>query len=135
MKLRREPAFALERREFVIERRVVGEGKFLRVRFEEKIKRIEHRHLRDQIHFDAKFLRRLFKDEPRGVVGLRILLPVDEMFFRHDLQRIAQNPRARMRRGPQPHDLRAKIDQPVIFVMRLVVKRDVDGHLLVISDE
>ena len=33
-----------------------------------------------------------------------------------------------MRRGPQPHDLRAEIDQPVVLVMRLVVERDVDGH-------
>ena len=52
--VRREPAFALERREFVVERRVVGEGKFFRLRFEEKIERIQHRHFRDQIHLDAE---------------------------------------------------------------------------------
>ena len=82
VKAGREPAFALERREFVVQRRVVGEGKFLRARFEEKIERIQHRHLRDQIHFDAKFARRLLEHQARGIVGLRILLPVDEMFFR-----------------------------------------------------
>ena len=124
----RQPAFAVERREFVIQRRVVGERKFLRLRFEEKIERIQHRHFRDQIHFDAKLARRLLEDEPRGVVRLRILHPVDEMFFRRDFQRVAQNARPRMRRGPQPHDLRAEIDQPVVFVVRLVVERDVDGH-------
>ena len=82
--LRRQPAFALERREFVIQRRVVGERKFFRLRFEEKIKRIQHGHFRDQIHFHAKLARRLVKDEARGVVRLRVLQPVDEMFFRRD---------------------------------------------------
>jgi hypothetical protein len=33
-----------------------------------------------------------------------------------------------VRRGPEPHDLRAERDEAVVFVMRLVVKRDVDGH-------
>ena len=82
---RRQPAFALERREFVIQRRVVGERKFFRLRFEEKIERIQHRHLRDQIHLHAEFARGLVEDEPRGVIRLRVLHPVDEMFFRRDL--------------------------------------------------
>jgi hypothetical protein len=33
-----------------------------------------------------------------------------------------------MRRGPQADDLRTEIDEAVIFVVRLVVERDVDGH-------
>ena len=33
-----------------------------------------------------------------------------------------------MRRGPQTDDLRPKVDQPVVSVTRLVMKRDVDGH-------
>ena len=126
--VRRQPAFALERREFVIERRIVVEGKFFRLRFEEEIERIQHRHLGDQIHLHAEFARGLVKDEPRGVIRLRVLHPVDEMLFRRDAERIAQNPRARMRRGPQPDDLRAEIDQPVVLVMGLVVERDVNGH-------
>jgi hypothetical protein len=50
------------------------------------------------------------------------------MFFGNDFERATQNPRARMWRGPQAHGLRPKIDQAIIFVMRLVVERDVDGH-------
>ena len=33
-----------------------------------------------------------------------------------------------MRRGPQPDDLWAKVDQPVVLVMRLMMQGDVDGH-------
>ncbi len=33
-----------------------------------------------------------------------------------------------MRRGPQAHDLRTEIDEPVVLVMRFVVERDVNGH-------
>ena len=63
--IRRQPAFALERREFVIQRRVVGKRKFFRLRFEEKIERIQHRHFRDQIHLHAKFARRLVENQAR----------------------------------------------------------------------
>ncbi len=124
----REPAFALERREFVIERRIVSKGKLLRVRFKEKIERVQHRHFRDQIHFDEEFAGGLLENQARLIVGLRVLRPVDEMFFRFDPERVAQNPRARMRRRPQPDDLRAERNQPVVSVMRFVMERDVDGH-------
>ena len=63
------------------------------------------------------------------------MLPVDEMFFRPDFQLVAQNPRTRMRRGPQSDDLRTEVDKPVVLVVRLVVERDVDGHELVASGE
>ena len=112
----------------VIEDRIVIEGKYFRLRFEEEIERIEHRHLGNQINLDAKLSRLLGKDEARRVIGLRILLPVDEMLCRLDTKRIAQNPRPRMRRGTQSHNLRAEIDQPVILIVRFVMERDVDGH-------
>ena len=120
--------FALERREFVVERMIVSKGKFLRFRFEKIVERVQHRHLGDQIHLDAKFARRLFKNNAGGVIGLRILLPVDVMLFRFDLERVTQNARARMRRGAEPHNLRAEVDEPVVFVMGLVMERDVDRH-------
>jgi hypothetical protein len=50
------------------------------------------------------------------------------MFFRFDAERVTQNPRARMRRGPQPDDLRAKPDQSIVPVMGLVMERNVNGH-------
>ena len=64
----------------------------------------------------------------RGVIRLGILLPVDVMFFRFDFERVAQDARARMWRGPEPHNLGSKRVEPVVFVMRFVVERDVYGH-------
>src|ERR1039458_3293316 len=49
-------------------------------------------------------------------------------FFRRNPERVAQDARAAMRRGPQAHDLRAKGHPPVIVVVGLVVESDVDGH-------
>ena len=50
------------------------------------------------------------------------------MFFWFDLEGVAQDARARMRCGPESHDLGSKCDEPVVFVMRLMVERDVNGH-------
>ena len=45
-----------------------------------------------------------------------------------DLQRIAQDRRARMRRRPQADHLRAELDRSVVLVVRDVVQCDVDRH-------
>src|ERR1700733_12183421 len=107
---------------------VVFEWKFFRVRFEEKIERIEHGHLGNQIHFHTKFLRLFLENQTREVVGLRVLLPVNEMFFWLNAKGIAQNPRPRMRRGAQPDILRAGAQKPVLFIMRPVTEGYVNGH-------
>ena len=81
-KVRRE-LHALPR--FVVERIILGVG------FQEKIERVNNRHLGDEVDFDAKFPRRLRENQARKVIRLRILLPVDEMLGRLNPQRIAQN--------------------------------------------
>ena len=51
-------------------------------------------------------LRGLLREhQPREIVRLRILLPVDEVLGRRDLQRVGQDARAAVRRGTQAHDL------------------------------
>ncbi len=81
-KSRREFAAQPERRQFMIQDGRVGKRKPLGFRFEEKIERIEHRHLRHQVHFHSQFACRLLKNQPGEVIRLRILLPVDEMLLR-----------------------------------------------------
>ncbi len=108
--------------------RLVGERKLLGARLEEEVERIEHRHLGDEIDLDAKEGRHLREHQPRQVVRLRVLLPVDEVRARLDAHRIAEDARARMRRRPQPNDLRAEMDRPVVAVVGDVVERDVDRH-------
>ena len=93
------------RRQVALVHALVAERKSLRVRLEEEIEGIEHRHLGDQVHLDAQLARLLREHEAREVVSLRVLLPVDEMLCRRDLQRIGKDARAAMRRRTQADDL------------------------------
>ena len=68
------------------------------------------------------------KHEARQPIAVRVLLPVHEMLRRRHRQRVARNARAAMRRRPQPHDLRAKADRPVIGVTGGVMEPDEDRH-------
>ena len=79
-KLRRQRPRRLKRLQLVRQRRIVGERKPLGRRLEEEVERIVDRHLRHEIHLDLELLGLLREDEPREVVRLRILLPIDEMF-------------------------------------------------------
>ena len=54
--------------------------------------------------------------ESREVVAVGVLLPVDEVSLRRDLQRVAQDRRAAVRRGPQPDDVRRERDEPIVAV-------------------
>ena len=66
----------------------------------------------------------LGKHEARQPVAVRVLLPVDEMLGRRDLERIARDPRAAMRRRPQPDRLRPERDRPVVGVAGDVMQAD-----------
>jgi hypothetical protein len=76
--------FHAKRREFVVERMIVGKGEFLRVGFEEKVEGIQHRHFRYQIHFVTELLGLLCKDKASLVIRLWVLLPVNEVFLGRD---------------------------------------------------
>jgi hypothetical protein len=56
------------------------------------------------------------------------LLPAHEMVGGTDLERIAQDRRAGVRRRAQANDLGAEVDRAVISVMRDVMKCDIDRH-------
>ncbi len=110
------------------QRRIVGERKLLGLRLQEKIERIEHRHLGHEIDLDAQGRRALREHQPREVVALRVLLPVDEMLGGQNPHRIAQDARARMRYRPKPHHLRTQHDGPVVPVVGDMVECDVNRH-------
>ena len=119
-------------REVALVHALVAERKSLGVRLEEEVERIEHRHLGDQVHFDAQLLGLLREDVARKVVSLRILLPVDEVIGRRDLQRIGNDPRAAVGRGPQADDLWPERHEPVIAIVRDVIERDMYGHACIL---
>ena len=70
------------------------------------------------------------KDDARKEVAVRILLPVQEVAFGLDAQRIAEHRRAAVRRGPQTNDLRPHLHGAVVLVASPVIQGDVQGHEL-----
>ncbi|MNF64412.1 hypothetical protein D3C84_461410 [compost metagenome] len=106
----------------------IREGDFFCVGLKEKIEWVEDRHLGQQIDLDAQLISFFREHQPRQVVALRVLLPVDEVLLGRDFQRIRQNPRAAVGGGTQANDLRAEFDSAVIAVMRDVVQCDMNRH-------
>ena len=106
----------------------IGERDFLGVRLKEEIEGVEHRHFGDQIHLNLQLAGLLRKHQSRQVVALRVLLPVDKVLARFDLQRVGQNPGAAVRCRTQAHDLRAKIDRAVVAIVADMVQGDMNRH-------
>ena len=74
--------------------RLVRERIRLGLGLEEEVERIDHRHVGDEIDLDEELRHLLGKHDAREVVAVRILLPVQEVALRLDLQRVAQDRRA-----------------------------------------
>src|SRR5580692_8530536 len=108
-------------RQFVLEIVGVEKRKTVDIRFDEKTERVDYGHLRREIDLDLDLGGLFGKYKPGQPVALRILLPVHEMVRWRNLERIAQDRRAGVRRGPQPNGLRAEVDRTVIFVVRDVM--------------
>ena len=102
---RRHPA---ERRQLLLQHRVVGEGPVLGFGFQEEVERVDRRHVGDEVDRDVEMRDPLGEHHAGQVVALRVLLPVEEMRLRLDLQRVGQDRRAGMRRRAQPDRLRAE---------------------------
>ena len=112
----------LRHQRFVLEREILGAG------LEEEIERVVDRHLHHQVDRHLELGGLLRENQPRLVIGEGVLLPVDEMLRRLDLERIGDDGAARMRRGPQTHHLGAQLHRPVVAVVGDVVQCGVDGH-------
>ena len=121
------------RRQFLLELGLIGEGELHRRRFQEVVKRVVHRHLDYQIHRDLELFGLFREHQTRLVIGKRVLLPVDEMVCRLDLERIGDDVGTAVRRRAQPDDLWPKIDQTVIGVVGHVIQRGVNGHGFVLD--
>ena len=107
---------------------VVGERKLFGVGLQEEVKRVVHGHFEHRVDRDLEFAD-LFREHQAGlVVGERILLPVDEMASRLDLERVRDDLGAAVRRRAQPDDLRTQVDQAVVFVVGDVAQGGVNGH-------
>ena len=125
---RGQRASCQKRRELAFLGRTVLEGNCLRVRLQEKIKGILNRHFRGQIDLHPQILRRLRKYHAGQVIGLRVLLPIDEVFGRLDVQGVGQNAAAAMWCGAQPNDLWPQLHQSIVAIMHDVIERYVNRH-------
>ena len=68
----------------------IGKGPGLRDGLDEKVERIVDSHVGDEIDLDLQFRHRLRENEARQEIAVGILLQIDEMIGRTDLQRMAQ---------------------------------------------
>ena len=109
---------------------LVDERNLLRLGLQEKVERITHGHVGDEIDVDEESRHLLGKHDAREEIAVRILLPVQKVAFRLDAQRVAQHGRAAVRRGPQANDLRPHLHGAVVLVMSPVVQGDVERHEL-----
>src|ERR1035438_7186054 len=71
---------------------------------------------------------RLRENQPRKVVALRVLLPVDEVVLGKHFQRIGEDWRAAVRGRTQPDYMRSERYPPVVPVESLMMKCNVNGH-------
>ena len=118
-----------ERRQFLVQHMIVCEREGLRLRFQEEVERIDGDHIRHQVDGDDKPVDLFRENRPRQMVALRVLLPIDEMRLRLDLQCVGQDRGACMRRRTQADGLRPEGDQPVVMIGRAMGQGDVQRHI------
>ena len=108
--------------------RIVGERKIVRVGLEKKVEGIDRRHVGGELDLDLELVGLFGKGEPGLEIAQRVLLPVDEMLFRRDAERVIQDRRPALGRGTQADDLGPQRHLAVVLIMGDVSERDVNGH-------
>ncbi len=110
------------------QRRFVGERKGFRVGFQEKVEGIDDGHLRDQIQLDGKVAHAFREHHASQVIALRVLLPVEEVRLRLDLQRIRGYGSAAVGRGPEANHLRGEVDEAIVMINGSMMQSDAYRH-------
>ncbi len=115
-------------RQLFLESGVIRKRKALGAGFQKEIERIEDLDFQHQIdrHLEGRCLFR--KDDAGQPVAERILLPVDEMVCRLDLQGVGLHMRLGMRGGAETNDLGSETDRSIIAVIRNMMQRSQNTH-------
>ena len=108
--------------EIVLESLIILERDRLSVIFNEEIERVDNRHLGDQIDLDFELTHLLREDNARLPIAVRVLLPIDEVVFRLNLERVIGHWRARVHCRAQADDLWADLDRARIAIMSQVIE-------------
>ena len=83
----------------------VAERIVVRFRLQEEVEGVVDRRFGHQVDLDAKLANLFREHEPRHVVALWVLLPVDEVRGGRHALRVREDPCATVRGGTQPHEL------------------------------
>ncbi|MDR6119820.1 hypothetical protein QE370_003004 [Aeromicrobium sp. SORGH_AS981] len=108
--------------------RLVGERVGLGVLLDEEVERVDDHEVGHERDVDVELADLLREHQARLPVAERVLLPVHEVLGRRDTQRVGVDRRPAVRRGPQPHDVRAEGDGTVEPVGRAMAERHLDRH-------
>ena len=114
--------------QFAFECCVVPKWVLFRILFDEEVERVDRRQVGNQIDGDDEFTRRFREDQPREVIAIGVLLPVQKVRTRFDRQRVTRHRRPRVRGRSQTHHVRLQRDRPAVRVPGDVVQSDADGH-------
>ena len=117
---RRADRFAIDRQILSQVLRVV-EGPLFRTFLDKEIEGIVDRHVCGQVHLDPEFPHRVREHEPRQPVAIGVLLMVDEIAFRRNLQRMCDDAGSAVGRRSQPDRLRSQCNRAIISVMREMI--------------
>jgi hypothetical protein len=74
-----------------LQRVIIGEGAFFGIFFDKEIERIDDHHIGQKIDLNTEMIDRIGKHQPRQPIAMRILLPIQEVVFRADFQRIVRD--------------------------------------------
>jgi len=116
------------RTQFTSQNGFVGKGELFSGRLQEKVKGIVDTHFGKKIDLYVEFRSRFREHQPRQIVALGILLPIDEMLFGADLQRIRKDWRTTVRRRSQAYNLGTERNWAIVTVVRFMRERDADSH-------
>ena len=106
----------------------IGEGIFLGLRLQEEVEGVDDFHVHGEVHRHREVVHFFREHHPRQPVGLRVLLPVDEVAGRLDRQAIGRDLGAGVRRGAQANGLGPQRNGPVIAVAGDVAECCLNAH-------
>ena len=105
---------------------IIGERVIFRIRLHEKVERVDDVEIGEQVDLDREMIDRIGKDDARQPITVRVLLPIEEVVRRFDLQRVIGYFGPTVRRGAQADNLRAEPDRAAVGISGEVVQRGLE---------
>nr|WP_295699208.1 hypothetical protein [Lapillicoccus sp.] len=111
------------------ERRLVGEGEPLGILLDEEVEGVDDHQVGDEADGDVELAHPLGEDEAREPVAEGVLLPVEEVAGRRDVEGVGLDRGAAVRGGAQPDHVRSDVHRLGEVVRRAVFEGHLDRHV------